>query len=67
MQQSRAITINECYARLAAAIVNSGIVSHDITFLESDWCGDLRELVKIYNMHGHHKVRIIEEVDDDSK
>ena len=33
------------YIQLAAAIVNSGISEHDKTFLESEWCHELIDIV----------------------
>lgn len=35
------------YMALANAIIKSGIKYNDQTFLQSDWCATLRELVKL--------------------
>lgn len=35
------------YANLAAAIIASGVKSHDTIFLASDWCDTLREICKL--------------------
>ena len=35
------------WSKLAAAIIRSGERAQDNHFLESDWCANLRELVKL--------------------
>ena len=35
------------WANLACAIIRAGEQAHDITFLNSEWCKDLKELCKL--------------------
>ena len=45
------------YAKLAAAILDSGVRCNDTTFLESDWADILREMCRLDNiMHGNKDV-----------
>lgn len=47
---------HDAYANLAAAIIESGQVSHDESFLESDWCASLKEICRLDDeMHGGAK------------
>lgn len=38
---------HDAYANLAAAIIASGVKSHDTRFLESNWCETLREICRL--------------------
>lgn len=50
---------HDAYANLAAAIIASGVKSHDTRFLESDWCETLREICRLDDqMYGGRNVSI---------
>lgn len=56
---------HDAYANLAAAIIRSGVLQNDKAFLNSAWCGTLKELCELddemyggrdTNMRGQIKV-----------
>lgn len=48
------------YIRLCAAIVNSGIKSHDSYFLNSEWCKFLiNEVIDYNNQHNNRHINIL--------
>lgn len=38
---------HDAYANLAAAIIRSGELQHDIAFLRSNWCDTLKEICRL--------------------
>lgn len=38
---------HDAYANLAAAIIHSGELQHDVAFLHSDWCDILKEICRL--------------------
>ena len=50
----------EPYIRLCAAIANSGIRSHDSSFLSSEWCAFLiNEVVEYNNKQDNRHVNVL--------
>lgn len=47
MGNAKTVTVDLAYARLAAAIIESGKKTNDEEFLKSDWCELLQSMVLI--------------------